>query len=227
MKTPLSGLGEPAGEKAKTTQRRKTTPIARAKRDPSRHARGKIKPQIARASHARTPRTHATHASILKPYPSNPYSLHSILSSLSLWEKREEEYERSRGWKNTKKKPEEEMPQRPLRPCPKVGCSTLIRNGCPPDCNRPTHDPEAERRRLSANKRGYGAMWRKRRASALARQPLCVACKVKGRVTIAVDVDHRIPKAQGGTDAAENLQPLCRECHEEKTARENREKGKR
>lgn len=37
-------------------------------------------------------------------------------------------------------------------------------------------------------------------------------CAVCGSVD-QVQVDHIIPWAEGGTDAFENLQPLCTECH--------------
>lgn len=39
-----------------------------------------------------------------------------------------------------------------------------------------------------------------------------------GQYVPATDVDHIVPRAQGGTDAPENLQPLCHACHSRKTA---------
>ena len=35
-------------------------------------------------------------------------------------------------------------------------------------------------------------------------------------------MDHIIELAIGGTNTIDNVQPLCRECHKEKTARFNR-----
>ena len=61
----------------------------------------------------------------------------------------------------------------------------------------------------------------------LSRDPLCVECERKGRVTLATEVDHRIPLAQGGTDADENLQGLCHDCHAAKTARDEGKTRKR
>jgi 5-methylcytosine-specific restriction endonuclease McrA len=39
-------------------------------------------------------------------------------------------------------------------------------------------------------------------------------------VTIATEVDHRLPKSQGGTDDDANLQSICSPCHKTKTATE-------
>lgn len=75
--------------------------------------------------------------------------------------------------------------------------------------------------KLSRHKRGYGASWDRLRKIILAREPLCRTCKAQGRVTVANHVDHIKPKAQGGTDAEANLQPLCKACHDDKTTREN------
>ena len=49
------------------------------------------------------------------------------------------------------------------------------------------------------------------------RQP----CAAKGRLTRASKVDHRIPKARGGTDEADDLQAICKACHAANTAADN------
>lgn len=49
---------------------------------------------------------------------------------------------------------------------------------------------------------------------------LCRACLKQGRVTLARDVDHIIPKAEGGTDQDTNLQALCKQCHADKSKAE-------
>lgn len=77
------------------------------------------------------------------------------------------------------------------------------------------------RKRLSANERGYDSAWKRLRKLALSRDKhLCQDCRDKGRVTAAAQVDHVVPKAKGGTDALDNLRSLCRECHDEKSARD-------
>lgn len=76
--------------------------------------------------------------------------------------------------------------------------------------------------KLSRHDRGYGASWDKLRKAALIRDKyLCQYCLPKGRVTPATEVDHRKPKAKGGTDDLANLASTCTPCHRDKTAREN------
>jgi 5-methylcytosine-specific restriction protein A len=47
--------------------------------------------------------------------------------------------------------------------------------------------------------------------------PLCVICERKGRVSLAMELDHIVPLHKGGQDIPSNRQGLCSECHEEKT----------
>ena len=73
----------------------------------------------------------------------------------------------------------------------------------------------------SSKSRGYGYAWSKLRLKALERDKhLCQMCLKRGIFTTATDVDHIIPLAQGGSDAMENLQSLCHECHKQKTCQE-------
>ena len=63
--------------------------------------------------------------------------------------------------------------------------------------------------------------WRRLRDWFIKRHPLCVMCKKDGRATPAVIVDHIRPIKQGGAALDENnLQSLCRACHNTKTAGE-------
>lgn len=73
-----------------------------------------------------------------------------------------------------------------------------------------------------ATPRDRGRPWRRLRAEILSAGPLCVYCKRAGRVTPATEVDHRVPLSQGGTDDRDNLDPVCADCHREKSARERR-----
>lgn len=79
-------------------------------------------------------------------------------------------------------------------------------------------------RRGSRQARGYGADWDRRRARILRRDGYrcqCKECKDGGFITPATDVDHIIPRADGGSDDDDNLQALGHECHRRKTANEN------
>ena len=49
---------------------------------------------------------------------------------------------------------------------------------------------------------------------------LCQACLSHDRVTPANQVDHIVPRAKGGTDDMDNLQALCKPCHDAKTKTE-------
>lgn len=73
--------------------------------------------------------------------------------------------------------------------------------------------------RTSRHARGYGAAWEKTRKRVLERDlGLCQACMRKGQVRVGNECHHIRPKAQGGTDADENLETLCHDCHEEADA---------
>ena len=64
--------------------------------------------------------------------------------------------------------------------------------------------------------------WRRLRRAVLACEPLCRCCEAAGRANAAAEVDHVVPIGRGGEEwDRANLQPLCRACHEAKSAREN------
>ena len=62
--------------------------------------------------------------------------------------------------------------------------------------------------------RGYDRRWRKLRLLVLSDEPLCRMCREIGRTRLATVVDHIRPKRDGGTDERDNLQPLCKPCHD-------------
>lgn len=102
------------------------------------------------------------------------------------------------------------MPSAAQRPCAWPGCAALVSRG-----RCPAH------RAPSSAQRGYGAAWRGARLAVLRDEPTCRACRKLGRLTLARDVDHIVPKELGGSDERSNLQPLCEQCHVEKTIVDN------
>lgn len=50
---------------------------------------------------------------------------------------------------------------------------------------------------------------------------LCQLCLQEGKTTLAETVDHKVPRAHGGTDEEANLWALCWPHHRRKTAREH------
>lgn len=109
--------------------------------------------------------------------------------------------------------------KRAASPCKRRPCPGLVRDGVCSVCG-PTQKPgqrELDERRGTAAQRGYGSRWRRLRLMQLRANPLCVECAKLGRVVAATDVDHIIPKRDGGTDEASNLQSLCHAHHSQKT----------
>lgn len=85
--------------------------------------------------------------------------------------------------------------------------------------------PERAWSRTSARNqtnRAVLSLWERRvRPRALVRDGFsCVACGARERL----EVDHVVPIAKGGTWTLDNAQTLCQPCHQEKTARDRRQK---
>jgi 5-methylcytosine-specific restriction protein A len=74
----------------------------------------------------------------------------------------------------------------------------------------------ARRKRRERIAEGNNAAARARKAARKAGYVQCAACPCK-YLASAVDVDHIIPLAHGGTDTDDNIQYLCRPCHKSKT----------
>jgi 5-methylcytosine-specific restriction protein A len=73
----------------------------------------------------------------------------------------------------------------------------------------------------SSSSRGYGAKWQRLRDVILRRDNyLCQCPDCLGgdkRLTPATEVDHIIPKAQGGGDHESNLRSVNTDCHKRLT----------
>ncbi|WP_310011937.1 HNH endonuclease [Herbaspirillum frisingense] len=72
-----------------------------------------------------------------------------------------------------------------------------------------------------------GRQWMKMKTDTLvASDHWCVACLAEGKHRIAVQVDHKTPLWRGGSNDPSNLQGLCKDHHDEKTAREAAERAR-
>ncbi len=118
------------------------------------------------------------------------------------------------------------MPNAAAKPCRHTGCGVLVRDGTG-YCEKHKTDRNigkfADEHRGSRQSRGYGAEWEQTRKRILRRDKgLCQPCLKNGKPRPARQVDHKIPKFEGGTDDDENLQSICTTCHTAKTAEEAR-----
>lgn len=112
------------------------------------------------------------------------------------------------------------MPRKPLKPCKFPGCPELTEgNYCE------AHQREKESYRSSRPyKHLYNSIhWQRLRKQVLNQQPLCVECMKVKRIAPATVVDHIKPHK--GNEKLffdiNNLQPLCKSCHDRKTAKED------
>lgn len=108
------------------------------------------------------------------------------------------------------------MPTSAPKPC--TTCATLVTDGTS-RCQ--AHKPLPWLIRRPEVKRTTGRKLQAQRAALFARSPWCVQCQEEGRRVLATIRDHRMPLAEGGTDEDNNIQALCRDCHDIKTASES------
>jgi 5-methylcytosine-specific restriction protein A len=99
--------------------------------------------------------------------------------------------------------------------CRYAGCAQTTTEGY---CAK--HRSARESARGSAAARGYDTVWRKYRRAYLAEHPLCRRCEQEGQLTAASIVDHIVPHRGDPVLFCEptNHQPLCKPCHDTKTA---------
>lgn len=101
-----------------------------------------------------------------------------------------------------------------MRFCAQPHCGVMVPKGyCP------THTKPAWRNTETPN-RIRGRKLQQLRDQLFSKQPLCVLCEKQGKVSIATIRDHILNLADGGTDTEDNVQPLCQECSDRKTAAE-------
>lgn len=116
------------------------------------------------------------------------------------------------------------MAQMPLRPCRHSGCSALTRTGwCP------KHKPKHIRKESAAYHGWYLLpIWKNDlRPNQLLHEPYCRECARKGFRVAAEVVDHITPH-QGVWRLfvdRNNLQSLCKHCHDLKTSQERQERA--
>lgn len=113
------------------------------------------------------------------------------------------------------------MATKALRPCKRVGCTSLTRTGY---CEQHTPDWRNRQHKSSNAWRWLYRTreWRQARELQLLMEPFCRECARYGVRTRATDVDHIKPHRGNRalfTDAG-NLQSLCHSCHSRKTMRE-------
>lgn len=104
----------------------------------------------------------------------------------------------------------------PLRPCAVPNCRTLVRSG-----RCPAHTPDARHGWTNDTTRVRGRRLQDLRRQLFRHEPLCRVCAAKGLTVVATIRDHIVPLAEGGTDEASNIQPMCQACSDEKTKRES------
>lgn len=116
------------------------------------------------------------------------------------------------------------MPIAAPKPCRHAGRSQLVGDGSG-YCQAHQSDRKigkfADERRGSRHERGYGKAWDITRKRILSRDKgLCQPCLQDQRYRPAKQVDHKVPKFEGGGDDDNNLQAICLDCHKRKTAAE-------
>ena len=119
----------------------------------------------------------------------------------------------------------------PKKLCNQIGCSNIIAyeaRWCTAHQRDNSRAEQAKfydrtKRDKTNNKFYQSSQWKKLRLIQLNREPLCEICQSIGEI-----VDHKQEISDGGcATCLENLQTLCKVCHNIKTARVARDKKRR
>ncbi|MDR2593010.1 MAG: hypothetical protein LBC59_09475 [Chitinispirillales bacterium] len=120
------------------------------------------------------------------------------------------------------------MPNRPLSPCRKQGCSNLVPQGGTGYCPTHAHVAKADvregfsaldRKKTPEQKAFYSSTrWTETSLKHRQLEPLCRRCKAKGRVVAAEMVHHNPPVdvlLREGKSPFDHqyLESLCNDCH--------------
>lgn len=117
------------------------------------------------------------------------------------------------------------MAVRRLVPCKQNGCKERIPSGTNYCAAHKVGNSNWDKYHAGATntQRGYGTEWGKLRARVLRRDNgLCQVCLKESSPVKATEVDHIIPRSQGGSDDMSNLQSICTHHHRIKTSIEGR-----
>lgn len=112
------------------------------------------------------------------------------------------------------------MPVKPKKPCGYPGCAALTNDLYCPEHKRLAQSQYNRYGRTPEMKNRYNGMWPAIRRRFLVWHPLCECCQREGRITVATEVHHIRPLADGGTHDDGNLMALCKPCHSRITAHE-------
>ena len=115
-------------------------------------------------------------------------------------------------------------------PCRHFGCRALLPS--PGYCDAHRKENFKQQKKVVAvdykerNRFYQRKAWKDVRALVLGSEPLCRKCKARGRMEEACVVDHIKPIEDGGEPYdLQNLQPLCKPCHAEKTRNDEAGRG--
>jgi len=117
------------------------------------------------------------------------------------------------------------MPMKPKRPCKHYGCIELTNDGY---CKAHMQQEIEKRKAYDKSRPTYHswystARWKLMRLNYLWLNPLCVECSKSGVIKPSSIVDHIKPH-KGNKNIfwdVSNLQALCKQCHDIKTAKED------